>query len=39
MEEIKMLSLTLGEAQYAANDRAIWKQIVDALCPTRYEEE
>lgn len=37
--EQKEMGLTWGEAQYTTNDRAKWKQIDDALCPTRDKEE
>ena len=39
MAELKEMGLTLGEAQHAAKDRSRWRQIVDALCPTRDEED
>ena len=37
--EVKEMGLTLGEAQHAAKDRSRWRQIVDALCPARDEED
>lgn len=38
MVELKEMGLTWGEAQHAANYRAKWKEIIDALCPTQDKE-
>ena len=37
--ELKEVNLTWGEALHAAQDRTRWRQIVEALCPTRDEED
>ena len=37
--ELKEMNLTWGEAQQAAQDRARWRQIVEALCPTWDEDD
>jgi len=37
--ELKEMNLTWGEAQHAAQDRSRWRQIVEALCPIRDEED
>lgn len=39
MAELSEMGLSWGEAQYAAKDRSRWKQIIDALCPARDEED
>ena len=39
MAELSEVKLTWGEAQHAAQNRAKWKEIVVALCPTGDEEE
>jgi len=37
--ELKEMGLPWGEAQRIASDRVQWRQKVDALCPTRDEED
>ena len=39
MAELSEVKLTWGEAQHAAQNRAKWKEIVVALCPTGDVEE
>ena len=39
MAELSEMGLSWGEAQHAAKDRSRWKQIIDALCPARDEED
>ena len=39
MSELSEVKLTWGEAQHVAQNRAKWKEIVVALCPTGDEEE
>ena len=39
MAKLKEMGLTWGEVQHAAKDQSHWRQIVDALCPTRDEED
>ena len=37
MEELEEIGLSWGEAQTAAKDRTLWRNIVVALCPTGDE--
>ena len=39
MTELSEVKLTWGEAQHAAQNKAKWKKIVVALCPTGDEQE
>lgn len=39
MVTLSEMSLTWSEAQYTTNDRAKWKQIIDALCLIKDDEE
>ena len=39
MAELKEKGLSWGEAQASAKDRALWQNIVMALCPTWDEED
>ena len=39
MAELSEVNLTWAEAQHAAQNRAKWREIVVALCPTGDEED
>ena len=39
MAELQDMGLSWGEAQAAAKDRTLWRNIVVALCPTGDEED
>ena len=39
MTELQEIGLSWGEAQTAAKDRTLWRNIVVALCPTGDEED
>ena len=39
MAELSEVKLIWGEAQHAVQNRAKWKEIVVALCPTGDEEQ
>ena len=39
MAELQDMGLSWGEAQAAAKDRNLWRNIVVALCPTGDEED
>ena len=39
MAELQDMGLSWGEAQAAAKDRTLWRNIADALCPTGDEED
>jgi hypothetical protein len=39
MAELKERDLTWGQAQHVARDRARWRELTEALCPRRDEED
>ena len=39
MTELQEMELSWGEAQTAAKDRTLWRNVVVALCPTGDEED
>ena len=39
MAELQDMGLSWGEAQGAAKDRTLWRNVAVALCPTGDEED
>jgi len=39
MAKLKEMGLTWGATQHSAKDLCLWRQTVDALCPTQDEED
>ena len=37
--ELEEIGYSWGQAQFIAKDRAKWRQLVEALCPTGDEED
>ena len=37
--ELEEMGYSWGQAQFIAKDRVRWRQLVEALCPTRDEED
>ena len=37
--ELEDMGFSMSQAQYVTKDRGRWRQIVDALCPIRDEED
>ena len=39
MSELEEMGYSWGQAQFIAEDRVRWRQLVEALCPTGDEED